>query len=441
MSEVLGSADTLPASSPSGAREEEQQALAKVGHVFGGRWTATSLLGVGGMASVYAARHRNGRLAALKVLHPAVALSQAARRRFLSEGYAANKVGHPGAVLVLDDGEDSDAVFLVMELLVGRTLDARLAAEGPLVPTEVARIAAAVLEVLAAAHDRGVVHRDIKPSNLFELEDGQVKVLDFGVARVREAGAPILTESGVTLGTPAFMAPEQAAGVSDEIDALTDLWAVGATMFRLLTGQLVHDARTPNAAVVASATKPAPRIRTVQPDVPLELAAVVDRALAFRRDDRFPNARAMRAALQRCTGRAPDFVSEADTASFSEAVEVPRVARPVRKRRSGLLVGILFAAGLGLVLLVRSLSSRGDAASTNRPSLVRGEPTSAAAKEPEATAAVSRELATRVPAPSPSPVLGSSSAEVQRASPPRVRRTAKQPLARDEDDTLIETRQ
>src|SRR5262245_53074321 len=335
---------------PLGGSEHLQLAQSRLGRVVASRWTLVKLLGIGGMASVYEAKHRNGRRAALKILHPHVLSNPTARQRFLSEGYAANKVEHPGVVLVLDDGEDGDLLFLVMELLSGRSLAERLAADGPLPIKDVVVASSVVLDVLGMAHDRHVVHRDIKPSNIFELSTGGIKVLDFGVARVRDLTSATLTESGVTLGTPAFMAPEQAAGRLDQVDALTDIWAVGATMFQLLTGRLVHDSSTPNAAIVAAATRRVPPVRSVRPDVPAEVAQVVDRALAFLRNERWPDARMMRRALLMAIPGAGPLSETRDLATVLDKGPSRRGEQP-RRRRAFIWVGVLSTlAGVALVL-------------------------------------------------------------------------------------------
>ena len=192
------------------------------------------------MSSVYEAHHRNGARVAVKVLSVALSRSERARRRFLGEGRVANAVDHPGVVRVLDDDEMPDGrPFLVMDLLEGETLRARCAAAGGrLAPADVLRIADRVLDVLAAAHARGIVHRDIKPSNVFLTKDGGVRVLDFGIAAVRDEllAEGHSSQGGGALGTPAFMAPEQARGRHGETDPRSDLWAVGATMYYCLSG-------------------------------------------------------------------------------------------------------------------------------------------------------------------------------------------------------------
>src|SRR6185295_2512201 len=227
-----------------------------------------------------------------------------ARARFLREGYVANNVGHPGAVSVFDDDEAEDgSVFVVMELLEGKTIDA-IADERPgarLGVGETLQYTLDLLDVLAAAHDKGIVHRDIKPENVFLTRDGGLKVLDFGIARVREVSgtaAAKLTANGGPMGTPAFMPPEQALGTWDEVGPRTDLWAVGATMFTLLSGRCVHAAETMNQLLLAAMTKPAPPIASVVPGVPRALADVIDRSLAFDAARRWPNARAMQQALR-----------------------------------------------------------------------------------------------------------------------------------------------
>jgi serine/threonine-protein kinase len=141
---------------------------------------------------------------------------------------------------------------------------------------------------------------------LFLTSDGRLKVLDFGIARLREltsANSPSATQAGSVLGTPAFMAPEQALGRWHEVDGRTDIWSVGATAFTLLTGQFVHQAETLQEQLVLSATRPARLLRDVRPSLPEGLAQVIDRALAFERDERFPHARAMRGALRKATGQ------------------------------------------------------------------------------------------------------------------------------------------
>jgi serine/threonine-protein kinase len=263
------------------------------------RWHVDRLIGVGGMSSVYAATHRNGGRVAIKVLHRQLASRPAALRRFLREGYIANRVGHAGAVSILDDDVTSDGLFfLVMELLRGHTLEQQAELHGGrLTPDQVLQVTDGLLEILQAAHENGVVHRDLKPGNVFLTADGRVKLLDFGISCLTQwVEAEGITNSQLFLGTPAFMAPEQARGRLREVDSRTDVWAVGASMYRLLTGRHVHPRETAQEQLIAAATEPAPALTGVL-DVPPALAALVDRALAFEPGQRWQSAREMRNAL------------------------------------------------------------------------------------------------------------------------------------------------
>jgi serine/threonine protein kinase len=273
------------------------RARARVGSTLKGKYRLDRVVGVGGMAAVYAATHlRNASRVAVKLLHREVAVDESVRARFLREGYVANSVAHPGAVRILDDDTAEDgAVFLVMELLEGETLDARWERSGHrLGAREVSRLVYQLLDVLATAHEKGIVHRDIKPENLFLTRSGVLKVLDFGVARMLQ-GPVTSTRPGGIIGTPAFMAPEQ---VLDKIvDAQSDLWSVGATAFTLLSKRYVHEADSAGEMMVIVGSRPARSLALVAPDVPAVLASVVDRALMFEKSARWSDARAMQSAL------------------------------------------------------------------------------------------------------------------------------------------------
>ncbi len=270
----------------------------RLGVVLRDRYRIERVIGAGGMATVYLAIHRNGHRVALKVLRPELSVHESHRDRFVREAYVANSIDHPGAVRVLDDdvGEDG-CPFLVMELLQGETLEAMSRRRARLPPREVVAIAHALCDLLVRAHACGVVHRDIKPDNIFLTAGGELKLLDFGIARVRQDDRGTATQTGHLLGTPAYMPPEQALGRRNLIDGRTDLWAVGATMFSLLAGRAVHHADSPEEMIVRSATVPAPPLADLAPDVPAPIAAVVDRALRFDIGERFPDAAAMQAAL------------------------------------------------------------------------------------------------------------------------------------------------
>jgi serine/threonine-protein kinase len=277
--------------------QEDARARSRLGEVIAGKWRLDELLGIGGQSVVYAATHRNGNRAAIKLT---AAPNEVVRTRLLREAYAANQLAAHGAVAVLDDGVQGDEFFLVMDLLEGETLARHmLEAGGRLALDEALPLVIAMLSILAAAHARGIVHRDVKPENVFLTRDKAVRLLDFGLARFEgpTASPDGITRSGTMLGTPAFMAPEQALGRTREIDARTDVWCAGATFFTLLTGRHVHDAEAVGEMLVKAGSRPAPSVLSHLPHLPGAVARVIDRALAFSPKDRYADAGCMLAAL------------------------------------------------------------------------------------------------------------------------------------------------
>ena len=282
-----------------GDDELAARAAARIGTVLRGKYHLDRVLGIGGMAVVYAATHRNRKQFAVKVLNRELSFHADTRTRFLREGYVANSVDHPGSVAVLDDdvAEDGSA-FLVMELLDGETVEELWERSRRRLPlAAVLKIGHELLNVLVAAHANGIVHRDVKPANVFLTRTGQLKVLDFGIARLRDAAVSHGTKSGILLGTPAFMAPEQAAANASAIDARTDVWAVGAMMYTLASGRLVHDASNAIHVLMKAAQEPARSLGVLLPETPFKVLHLVDRALAFDKAARWPSAAAMRDAI------------------------------------------------------------------------------------------------------------------------------------------------
>jgi eukaryotic-like serine/threonine-protein kinase len=290
--------------------EEKDRSTGWIGTVLQDKWRIDSKIARGGVATVFRGMDREGKTAAIKIMHPQYSRNDDVRRRFLREGYTANKVEHPGVVRVLEDGASSDGTpYIVMELLDNGELleERRERLGGRLAAGEVVRVCEQVLDVLATAHDKGIVHRDIKPDNIFVLADGTVKVLDFGIAHIKEAALKHEpTATGLLLGTPEFMSPEQAVGVRGQIDAKTDIFSLGATMFTLLSGEAVHVYETLSALLLAVATRQARSLSSAKfKDLPRELVAIVDKALALEKPRRWPSARAMQEALAELRQRLP----------------------------------------------------------------------------------------------------------------------------------------
>ncbi len=448
-------------------------AHARVGQLFDGKWHLAHLLGVGGTAAVYAARHRNASVAAVKILHPTLSHDDVLCARFLREGYVANTVAHAGAVRVLDDDTaDDGSVYLVMELLEGETLDARARRkDGRLPLTEVLSLTDQLLDVLGAAHAKGILHRDVKPENLFLTVDGQLKVLDFGIARLGGASTSA-TITGTALGTPAFMAPEMALGKQERVDARTDLWAVGATMFNLLTGRFVQEGDTANEVLVRAATTRVVPVRSLAPELPEGLAAIVDRALSFESASRWPDAASFQAAVReayyaldgRPSGGPPPLprtvagdlphpaaptdaepgVVEADadedvtelsrTVTTEEASAAP-VARsdrpstatvasvtrttgaPRARRRPAVVGGVVVAVAIAVALLLFARRGHAPAPPVTASPAVSGPSPSAATSAPQSPRSVSiddLEVASAAPSASEAPAEAPTKAEPRR---------------------------
>ncbi|HJL28417.1 MAG TPA: protein kinase, partial [Polyangiaceae bacterium LLY-WYZ-15_(1-7)] len=261
---------------------------ALIGRVIAGRYEVIRLVGEGGMGAVYEAEHRTiGRRVALKRLHPELATDAHAVNRFQREARAAGGTGHEHVVDILDLGFAEDgAPYLVMELLAGESLAARLERERQLPEERAARIAGQVLSALEAVHARRVIHRDLKPDNIFLTRRGRqrdyVKVLDFGVSKIgvpegrTEVG---LTRTGTMVGTPHYMSPEQARGVK-KLDHRVDLYAVGVILYECLSGQLPFDADNYHALLQSILVREPVRVDTLVSGVTRGLADVIHRALA-----------------------------------------------------------------------------------------------------------------------------------------------------------------
>ena len=288
-----------------------QAALDRVGSVLNDTWRLESVLGVGGSAAVYVATDRNGRRAAIKLLHAEYAFHDELRARLSHEARVLALVDHPGAVRVLDHDITKDGtLFLVMELLEGETLSSYVVRkEGRIEPEQALLITLLVLDALAPTHASGVVHRDITVDNVFITRRGEVKLIDFGIALLSNAPEVAAQPSiGQVVGTPGFMAPEQAQGLNREVGVQSDVWAVGAILFELLTGVPVHfEAHTLVQKLTSGAYRAAPELGSILEDASLALQGLVDKALAFDKSDRWQDANAMREALLDLFVAAPEL--------------------------------------------------------------------------------------------------------------------------------------
>ncbi|MDH3458505.1 MAG: serine/threonine protein kinase, partial [Gemmatimonadota bacterium] len=246
---------------------------------LGGRYHLVRELGRGGMAVVYLAddlRHR--RRVAVKVLKPELAQAVGAQR-FLREIEIAAQLSHPHILPLHDSGEAAGFLYYVMPYVEGESLRARIDREKQLSIEDAVKTAREVADALSYAHSLGVVHRDIKPENIL-FQAGHAVVSDFGIARAVSACADEkLTETGIAVGTPAYMSPEQATA-SDEVDARTDVYALGCVLYEMLAGELPFSGATFQAMLARKIVEPVPRLRVVRDTVPVPLEEVITRALA-----------------------------------------------------------------------------------------------------------------------------------------------------------------
>ena len=302
------------------------------------RYAIERELGAGGMATVYLARDlKHDRDVALKVLRPELAAVLGAER-FLQEIRISARLDHPHILTLIDSGESDGFVWYVLPYVRGESLREKLTREQQLSIEEAVRIATQVASALDYAHHHGVIHRDIKPENIL-LHEGEAVVADFGIAlAVREAGGPRLTESGLSLGTPQYMSPEQATG-GRELDARSDVYSLAAVVYEMLTGEPPHTGPTVQAVIAKLLTERPTRIRTVRDTVPEGIDSAVAKALAKVPADRFQGAE-----------------------QFATALAVPRAGPTAgwRRRSTALVAGIVgaFALAAALWLAVRATGGR-----------------------------------------------------------------------------------
>jgi eukaryotic-like serine/threonine-protein kinase len=329
-----------------------------------GPYEVVSAIGAGGMGEVYKARDtRLKRDVALKVLPASVAADPERVWRFEQEARAAAAISHRNVTAIHDVGRHGDVSFIVSELLEGETLRTRLQS-GPMAARKAVDIAIQIAEGLAAAHDRGVVHRDLKPENVFLASDGQVKILDFGLAKLSEPDSTLptspalptgihATAQGVVLGTVGYMAPEQVRG--DQADHRADLFATGVVLYEMITGTRAFDRATAVETMTAILNDEPASLTMVDKDLSPGLAQIVAHCIAKRPQDRFQSARDLAFALQAVASVSPDHV-----------VDHRRVGGHVYRRRVAMTI-----AGITLTLagvaIGRAIATRSSDVAAPRP--------------------------------------------------------------------------
>ena len=281
----------------------------RVGADIGG-FRVQAFVADGAMGRVYeAGRISDGRHSAIKVLHAKVAKDEVAVERFRREYETAKELEHPYIVKVLDFGETSDGSwYLAMEFLEGEELGQRLRSGGSLSLPNVVRIAGQLAEALDHAHSFGVIHRDLKPDNVFLCHTGEgevVRVLDFGAVKLQMDVGPKLTAFGTTIGSPYYMSPEQAMGKQD-VDQRTDVFAVGAMLFEMLTGQVAFDGKNVAQVLMKIVHEPPPVLSFVAPHYPSALDGVIERGCAKDKDQRFASVGALVDAFYAALGLTGD---------------------------------------------------------------------------------------------------------------------------------------
>jgi serine/threonine-protein kinase len=336
--------------------------------VLADRYELESVLGQGGMARVFKGNDRVlNRTVAVKVLSPQFAGDEQFVARFRREAQAAAALNHPNIVSVYDTGSQGDVHYIVMEYVEGRTLRDVIKQEGPLLPERASEIGEAVASALAAAHEAGLVHRDIKPGNIMITRAGEVKVMDFGIARTSTGDT--LTQTASILGTASYLSPEQAQGES--VDARSDIYSMGCVLYEMLTARAPFSGDSPVAIAYKHVREaPVPPSR-INPDVPASLESIVMKCMAKNPVNRYQSAEELHEDLERVRhGGAPmatpvladstEMLTRAQRGPEHTAVMtgMPPDERPSRRRTwitVGIVILILAALGTAAFFLVKTL--------------------------------------------------------------------------------------
>lgn len=367
-----------------------------VGRELAGRYRIDRKLGEGGMGAVYAGEHLIiQRPVAIKILHPQLATNPELVRRFLNEARAVTTIRHEHIVDVTDMGQLEDgALFMVLELLEGIDLAKLIETSGTLPIARVLHVVDQMCAALEVAHARGIVHRDLKPENVFLVRRGDdpdfVKILDFGIAKIIGGdGSGARTQTGMAMGTLHYMSPEQVQGGAG-VDHRTDVYALGVILFRALGGSFPFDSDTLASLLSKILLDPIPPLRSVRPDAPLELEAVVTRCLSKRAGDRYASCAELRAALRSVSGLRTGPLRTADSAALAVPIlsaAEPSHAQAEAPRNGYLRIGIAALAVIGIAAAVGGYALAGGGPAPNaraRESFVEHAPAPEPAARPEA---------------------------------------------------------
>ncbi|MFY1618582.1 Stk1 family PASTA domain-containing Ser/Thr kinase [Micromonospora sp. WMMD736] len=348
--------------------------------LLGGRYQVGELLGYGGMAEVHRGRDlRLGRDVAIKMLRTDLARDATFQMRFRREAQNAASLNHPAIVAVYDTGEETAPTgetlpFIVMEFVNGRTLKEVLGVEGRLQPRRALEICADMCAALEFSHRHGIIHRDIKPGNVMLTQTGQVKVMDFGIARALASGATTMTQTSAVIGTAQYLSPEQARG--EAVDARSDVYAAGCVLFELVCGHPPFVGDSPVSVAYQHVRETPPTPSDINPDVTPAVDAIVLKALSKNPLNRYQSAGEMRADLLRAAAGRPVLATpvlrEAETVAMAPAGggaagyppatgaqtrQIPaRVGDPRQRKASSWLIALFSAVGvLAVIALVAAL--------------------------------------------------------------------------------------
>jgi len=381
-----------------------------IGEVIG-TYRIVSRLGAGGMGAVWLAEHTLlGRRVAIKFLLPELSQNQALVDRFFAEARAATRIADPGIVVIYDFGwHGNGAAYIVMEHLVGESMQARLR-NGRFPVLDAVRAVQQTAMAMAVAHAAGIIHRDLKPDNLFLVRDPvvaggeRIKILDFGIAKLLgdEHGTPARTRSGMIMGTPTYMSPEQCRGAGD-IDHRTDIYALGCVLFHLLCGRLPFLATTPGDMIAAHLREAPPLPSMFAPQISIELDAITTRCLAKRADDRYASMTELARTLAAAVGEISPIASIAPVRApqRDSRPALPPAPEPPVVARGAQTVGDTGSPGPYPRGAQPSTFSRG--AGESMPEVQRGGRWAAAAVAVLALGAIVVAIAVATSRPTPSP--------------------------------------